>query len=170
MVGYRALSASCLLQGGESSWVLPSRMWASLPWQERCLLLQPVGCLRAGASEGAPKAQAEARGSWSQLVVAWAPGLHFHFQQLQLNLRYANEASSGQVLEVSRLFTKGRKRNVAQSQYCGAGARKGGSAPAAQPDIREGWSISGWEPQEGKTVTLGSWVVDGRVRPHQSLK
>lgn len=123
-------------------------------------MLQPVGCLRAGAGKG------DARGSWSQLVVAWALGLHFQFQQLQLNLRYANEAASGQLLEVSRLFTKGRKRNVTQSRYRGAGARKGGSAPVAQPDIRLGWPISEWESQEGKTVTLGSGMVDGRVSPH----
>lgn len=46
--------ASC--PGGGSSRVLPSRISASFPWQEPCLLLEPLSCSWAGARDGAPEA------------------------------------------------------------------------------------------------------------------
>lgn len=75
-------------------------------------MFESLGCSQAGANEGAPKAQLGARGSWSQPVMAWTPRMLFYFHHLHLNVRYANEVSSGQVLRVNRLFIKGRERNV----------------------------------------------------------
>lgn len=130
-------------------------------------MLEPLGCSWAGASEGAPKAQLDTRGSWNQWVAAWVPKLLFHFHHLHLNLHYANEVSFGQVLGVNRLFTKGRGRNVGSKlvQWPGGQKRWFSSCSTARCQGRmAGEPVSGHEPQTAKTVALGSGMADGRAR------
>lgn len=88
-------------------------------------MFEPLGCSQTGANEGVPEAQLDTRSSWGQPIVAWTLKMLFYFHHLHLNLCYANEVSSGQVLGVNRLFIKGRERNAGSKPVQRGGARKG---------------------------------------------